>query len=337
MYSHQSNIVFLFSGQGSHYRDMGKELYASNTVFKNSIDRADSIIYRNTGVSLVEELYKYDEQVFDNVLITHPAIVAVELAMTDVMTDHGIVPTAVAGVSLGEFSACAAAGIRSQEDVLIMSIEQAKLISRKVEEGGMTVVINPKNALLTDYLKDADLYDQCINFNGCFTVSGLKQALDRFDELLGENGIVYQRLDVEYPFHTPFREVVMLFWNHDESVMTDRSSKEVTMYSAMTHSTVDSSLSGDFFWDVISKPYDFPALVRQMDKDLSDPHYIDLGPSGTMATFMKYIKGTSTDTPVATAILTPHHQAIQKLENFQREIFTESRKTDTHRRHSKTT
>lgn len=335
MQQNTSNIVFLFSGQGSHYRDMGKELYVADRVFKDSIDRADKLIYRNTGISLVEELYRYDEEVFDSVLITHPAIVAIEIAMTEVLNDRGIIPVAVAGISLGEFAAGVASGLWTGEDALVTSIEQAKLISMKVEEGGMTVVISPKTGLLTEYLDDKELYQQCVNFNGCFTVSGLRNELDQFDEFLGENGIVHQRLDVEYPFHSPFMELAKLYWNHDDSGISDSPENSAKMYSALLGDIIDKGFNSDYFWDVVSRPYDFPAVIREIERDLPDVRYVDLGPSGTMATFMKYITGTGAGRPLATTLLSPHHQGVDRLENFLKEFQTGKENSDLNRRLSK--
>lgn len=321
----KSNIVFLFSGQGSHYRDMGKELYLSNTVFRDSINRADRIIYQNVGISLIDELFHYDDQIFDSVLITHPAIVAVEIAMIEVMKSLGITPDAVVGVSLGEFAAGVAAGIWTAEEAIITSIEQARIVIQHVNEGGMTVVIGNKSQQLLEYMEGKELYHDSVNFKGCFTVSGLKNELDKFDVFLGEKGLVYQRLDVEYPFHSPLLDLAGLFWFQEEIQIQMPISSDVKMYSPLNGGLLEGNIPANYFWDVICKPFNFPNIVKELENDLQGAYYLDLGPSGTMATFMKYILGPTQGNlgeSVVIPFLSQHHEAIQKLDKFSTEILS---------------
>lgn len=322
MLSANSNIVFLFSGQGSHYRGMGKELYQSNSVFRNSIQRSDRLIYQNIGISLIDELYESGDEVFDSILITHPAIVAIELAMLAVMKSKEIIPAAVAGVSLGEFSAAVAAGYWSGEEALATCIEQAKLIASHVHDGGMTVVIGNKTQKLLDFMDGKELYDNSINFKGCFTVSGRKTELDKLDNFLGEQGMVYQRLEVEYPFHSPFLDVAGTFWQH-ERFDRNPDSSDIKMYSTYLEGLVDNEIPENFFWNVVSNPFRFPEIVKKMEQDLGSSFYLDLGPSGTMATFMKYNLGAGNDTiseskPIT--FLSQHHDADHRLEQFTRDF-----------------
>ncbi|MEL6561317.1 MAG: acyltransferase domain-containing protein, partial [Bacteroidota bacterium] len=231
MMSARSNIVFLFSGQGSHYRGMGKELYQGDAIFRDSIQKSDRIISQNLGISLIDELYHSNDEIFDSILVTHPAIVAVELAMLAVAKDREIIPDAVAGVSLGEFAAAVAAGFWSGEEALSTCMEQARVISSHVEDGGMTVVIGNKTRKLLDFMDGKKLYHDSINFKGCFTVSGSRSELDKLDVFLGEQGMVYQRLEVEYAFHSPLMDTARIFWQ-DEKLERSHDSVNVKMYSA---------------------------------------------------------------------------------------------------------
>lgn len=319
----QSNIVFLFSGQGSHYRGMGKELYQNDAIFRNNINRSDRIIYQNVGVSLIDELYGDSEDVFDSVLITHPAIVAVEIAMIEVMKSRSIFPNAVLGVSLGEFAAGVAAGIWSGDEALTASIEQARTIVQHVEEGGMTVVIGNKTPELLEYMDGKELFHDSVNFKGCFTVSGLKDDLDKLDTFLGERGVVYQRLDVEYPFHSPLLDLAGMFWQHEEFEWHFSSLNDVKIYSALKGETINENIPSNYFWDVICKPFNFPTVVTQLENDMKGAYYLDLGPSGTMATFMKYNLGPAQgniNESVPITFMSQHHQSIQRLEQFETKI-----------------
>src|SRR5690242_15974263 len=125
-----NNMVFLFSGQGSQYRGMGSSLFKNNAVFRRSIEQSDAIVQQLLGRSLINELYFISNPVFDDLLITHPAIVAVEIAMWQVMNDMGLQPAYVTGNSLGEFAAAVASGVWSAEHAVEASVEQAKSVVR---------------------------------------------------------------------------------------------------------------------------------------------------------------------------------------------------------------
>lgn len=322
MMSARSNIVFLFSGQGSHYRGMGKELYHGDSTFRTSIQKSDRIISQNLGISLIDELYHSDDEIFDSILITHPAIVAVELAMLTVVKNRGIIPDAVAGVSLGEFAAAVAAGFWSEEEALATCMEQARVISSHVADGGMTVVIGNKPQKLLDFMEGRELYDDSANFKGCFTVSGSESDLDKLDIFLGEQGMVYQRLEVEYPFHSPLMDAASRFWQNDR-LERSPDSINLKMYSACLEGTMGDEIPENFFWQVVRNPFRFPELVRRMEQELGSSYYLDLGPSGTMATFMKYNLGTEQSTrsdSQSVTILSQHHDAVQRLEKITNEL-----------------
>lgn len=111
-------IVFLFSGQGSQYQKMGKDLFLNNSVFKESITESDLIIRKHLDRSLVDELYYSDDTNFSELLIAHPSITAIEVAMIKVMQDCGITPDYVFGQSFGEFATSVASGICSTTNTL---------------------------------------------------------------------------------------------------------------------------------------------------------------------------------------------------------------------------
>lgn len=70
-YTHEWTACFMFSGQGSQYYHMGKELFKENTVFRQSMLEMDAIAARRIGTSIVEEIYHPGKRVsdpFDSIL-----------------------------------------------------------------------------------------------------------------------------------------------------------------------------------------------------------------------------------------------------------------------------
>lgn len=124
-------IIFMFSGQGSHYYQMGRELYENNPVFKTWILKIGKLVQKLIGQSIVNLLY-YDgfkkSDVFNRTLYTHPSIFMVEYALSQVLLDKGIVPDGVLGASLGEFTSAAFTGVMSLEDTIYKAIPIRKVI-----------------------------------------------------------------------------------------------------------------------------------------------------------------------------------------------------------------
>lgn len=313
MKNRKFKIVFLFSGQGSHYRGMGQQLYENHPVFRESFQQSDMLYSQLLNRSLAEALYQDMEPDFDELLLTHPAIVAVEIAMLRVVKALGIEPDFVVGASLGEFAAAVGAGIWSAEDALEAAIEQAKAIVRSNSEGGMLAVINASEEPLRPAYEGLGLFLASENFDGHFTLSGTTDKLDAFQAILHQKGYSFQRLAVSHPFHSPLIETAK---NDFLYYLSGKTLAPANNFISGLKGALLPSLPGDYFWQAISQPTDFIRLTRFLEH-YSPCLYLDLGPSGTSATFMKYNLRQSSSS-LALPIMTPFRNEFKQLEALKR-------------------
>ena len=304
-------IVFLFSGQGSQYRGMGRKLFEQNAVFRNALEQTDSIVQKHLSRSLINELYNINQPIFDDLLITHPAIVAVEIAMYKVLQSMSVKPDYVVGNSLGEFAAAVVSGIWSAETAIEAAIEQARAIVHNNITGGMLAVIHQKTKDVEDIYLKHNLFLAADNFDGHFTVSGTVQDLDAFQAELNKLNIQFLRLPVAVPFHSPLMEGGrngFIYYMNNVSFLSETKSGFISgiKYEALNE------LPEDYFWNVVSKYTNFSKLVNYIE--IKGPClYIDLGPSGTSATFVKY-NLTTTSSSQTFQIMTPFKREEQQLE-----------------------
>src|SRR5438309_2432939 len=133
----------MFSGQGSQYFQMGRELFQTNDTFRNCMVRLDTIAKELIGDSVVGTLYsdasrKGDS--FDRTLLTHPAIFMVEYALAQAWIHAGVLPDMVLGASIGSFAAATVAGFIEVKDSLASVVRQA-IALEECERGGMIAVL----------------------------------------------------------------------------------------------------------------------------------------------------------------------------------------------------
>ena len=310
------HIVFLFSGQGSHYRGMGRDLYEQHPKFKNSLEKLDQVVQKQLNYSLIDELYTSEEESFDELLITHPAIVAVEIALYEVIREMGIQPDFISGNSLGEFAAGVASGVWDAATAVEAAIEQAKSICRADIEGGMLVVFAEEKKLKSLY-EAHQLFLASDNFSGHFTLSGKTSHLELFENELTRQGMNFFRLPVHIPFHSPLMKSAKAGFDQYISSAIAFKAPANGLISGFEAKEIN-TLADDYFWQAVSRYTDFTKIIDLLEAK-GPCLYIDMGPSGTSSAFVKYNLQPDSHSETHT-IMSPYRREINQLEKLQDRI-----------------
>jgi bacillaene synthase trans-acting acyltransferase len=296
--------VFMFSGQGSQYYQMGKALFDTNEIFRRWMAKLDVIAQDLSGESVIETIYSRvhgKTDVFDRTTSTHPAIFMIEYALAQSLIHTGVTPDIVLGASLGSFAAAAVAGFVDVEDALAAAIRQAMVLETSCEAGSMIAV------LADPILFEEDVFSErselaAINFSSHFVVSLRKADCAQIEATLGKRNVAHQRLPVSIAFHSRWIEAARApFGSFMQSV--GRTVGHLPLVCCEQASLL-AELPHDYLWRVVRNPIRFREAMALLET--TGPHrYIDLGPAGTLATFLKYgLPATSRST--AHAILTPY-------------------------------
>lgn len=237
---------------------------------------------------------------FDRTLLTHPAIVMVEYSLAQSLIHAGVWPDMVLGVSLGSFAAAAVADFIDVEGALIAVMRQAMALEECCEPGVMIAVLADPALFAEDFLSGRSEL-AAVNFSSHFVVSARQTKITEIEAALRKHNVGYQRLPVSFPFHSQWIDQAKAAF---ESFMRSIPCRQGRLPLACCDRTVIlSDLPDGYFWGVVRHPIRFRETTARLEQQRAR-RYIDVGPAGTLATFLKYGIPTTTKSTVH-AILTP--------------------------------
>jgi acyl transferase domain-containing protein len=140
--SRRPEVAFLFSGQGYEQAGMGRQLFETQPLFRQSLERCDEILRRH-DVPLLSLLYGADQARLHEPRYTQPVLCAFGFALAELWRSWGVEPALVAGHSLGEDIAACVAGVFTLEQGLEMVAARARVMHANLPEGAMAAVFAP--------------------------------------------------------------------------------------------------------------------------------------------------------------------------------------------------
>jgi len=135
---HGSGTVFLYSGQGSQWAGMGRQLLADEPAFAAAVAELEPDFVAQVGFSLRDVLLAGEPVV--GIERIQPVLVGMQLALTGLWRSYGVEPDAVIGHSMGEVTAAVVAGALSPADGLKVIATRSKLMSRLSGQGAMALL-----------------------------------------------------------------------------------------------------------------------------------------------------------------------------------------------------
>src|SRR5271166_3677564 len=143
-------VVFMFTGQGSQYPGMGRDLYETQPVFRRELEKCAEILKPLLDKSVLEVLFanggeakgeNRSPHLLDETRYTQPALFALEYALAAMWRSWGVEPVAVLGHSVGEYVAACVAGLFSLEDGLRLIAERGRLTRELAPNGAMLALV----------------------------------------------------------------------------------------------------------------------------------------------------------------------------------------------------
>lgn len=197
-------IVFMLSGQGSQYIDMGKGLYHFDKTFKAVFDECSTVLNKHILIDLRDLLFSTENTLENSIKITQtnitqPLLFSFEYALVKMWESLGITPSALLGHSIGEYVAACISGIFTLEEALYIVTERGRLMHNQPAGAMMSV-----NMAEEDLIKliDKDIEIALINAPNQCVVAGSTEQLDNFQIVLSDLNIEGRRLHTSHAFHS---------------------------------------------------------------------------------------------------------------------------------------
>ncbi|MFN6571979.1 type I polyketide synthase [Dendronalium sp. ChiSLP03b] len=198
-------IVFMFSGQGSQYVNMGRELYESESIFREQVDYCCELLKPYLEVDLRTVLYPSEEkaliatQNLQQTAITQPALFVIEYALAKLWMAWGVRPQMMIGHGLGEYVAATLAGVFSLEDALAIVATRGKLM-QQLPSGAMLSLGLPEQEV--QQLLGNEISLAASNAPSECVVSGSEAAIDQLQQKLQQLDVNCRRLHTNHAFHS---------------------------------------------------------------------------------------------------------------------------------------
>jgi amino acid adenylation domain-containing protein/non-ribosomal peptide synthase protein (TIGR01720 family) len=208
-------VFFLFPGQGSQHPGMGAELYRSEPVFREEVDRCAKLLRPRLGLDLRQVLYPEGDPEGEDpqraaerlrqTALAQPALFVVEYALARLWMSWGVRPEAMLGHSVGEYVAACLAGVFSLEDALRLVAERGRLMQEMA--GGSMLAVSLPEAEVRPLLGGLSL--AAVNGPSMCVVSGEPGEVEDLAARLGERGVQVRRLHTSHAFHSAAMDPVL--------------------------------------------------------------------------------------------------------------------------------
>ncbi|MFY7779062.1 MAG: type I polyketide synthase [Elstera sp.] len=279
-------LGFLFTGQGAQFVGMGKALYASQPLFKQTFDRCAAAMVGLLDRPLTDAVFADpngpDAGLINQTAYTQPGTFALQVSLATLLASWGIRPTAAAGHSVGEFALAVVAGVYPLEAAAKLIATRGKLMQALPEGGAMAAVFSDEASVRAALAELAlpQIGVAAVNGPANTVVSGLKTSVDAVIAFFEPKGITARQLTVSHAFHSVLMEAAMADFRTAVGAAT-ASAPELLWVSTLTGAVKTDAPDADYWVSHAMDAVRFADAVKLLaEQGVTD--FLEIGPGKSM-------------------------------------------------------
>ena len=272
-------VGFIFSGQGPQWFAMGQQLIQSSPVFREVILKIDRLFLHVADWSLLEEMSKDEASSrISDTRIAQPAIMAVQIGLTELWKSWGVVPQGCVGHSIGEVAAAYATGALTLKQAVEVIYHRSRGQNRATGKGKMlAAALTLAEAQQAIQSIEDSVSIAAINGPNMMTFSGDAEPLERLADALDKQDVFHRFLRVNVPFHShhmePLKDELI-----DSLTHLVPGAARIALYSTVSGQQEDGThLDSAYWYRNVREPVYFTDALQQMIDDGFDT-FIEVAP-----------------------------------------------------------
>ncbi len=290
----ERTVCFMFSGQGSQYQNMAKQIYDQQEVFKHHVDECFDLIEQQGNHELKSMLFNSQElspcplQQTQNAQLS---LFIIEYALAKLWMSWGFEPKILIGHSIGEYVAACLAGVFDLEDALKIVQLRGQLMANQQPGSMLSVALSAQDC--QKYLNE----EVCMAANNgpnTVVLSGPSKAIEKVNEQLTDDGIATVVLKTSHAFHSSMMDGALQQFTESLAAAT-LNKPQLPLVSNLTGQllTDDQAIDPQYWSDHLRSTVEFKSGIEYILKEDESTVFVEIGPGQSLSALAKMMVNDS--------------------------------------------